>query len=413
MSRRSISAVSAATAAVLAAVAVATPGGASTTHSTSAGNSSRHAPRVTAPTAFVLSTNFGGNKDSYLTPIDTATGTAGGKITLGPNAFGAGIAVAPGGKMLYDTVAGSTAGGMHPGSLVPVNAVTHKAGKPVKVGVWPNGVAITPDGKTAYVDNSDSTTVTPVNLATGTAAKPIKAGAGVLLGIVITPNGKTVYVSSGSQGGAPGTVTPISTATSKPGKPIPVGGTPDVMVVTPNGKTVYVLDQASDSVTPIDTATNKAGKALKIGDDAMVLSHDGKTLYVAGLTKVTPVNTATNTPGKAITVSTLKHYFNWTLAITPNGKTLYAGGTLGTVRAAPGYVFPIATATGTVAKPVKTRLGTMPFAMSVTPNGATVYVVDDSDSGPAGSVIPIGTTTGKAGPAITLGGYPTAIVFAR
>jgi YVTN family beta-propeller protein len=403
LSRHGISAASAVMAALLAAITAAAPGLASTA-------SAHGASKVSAPTAFVLSTNFG-NPHSYLTPIDTATGTAGGKITLGPNAFGDGIAVAPGGKTVYDTVAGTTVGGLHPGSLVPVSAATHQVGKPVKVGVWPNGVAITPNGKTAYVDNSDQNTVTPVNLATGTAAKPIKAGAGILLGTVVTPNGKTVYVASGSQGRAPGTVVPISTATNQPGKPIPVGGTPDDLVVTPNGKTVYVLNQDSDSVTPISTATNTAGKALKIGDGAMVLSPSGKTLYVAGLTKVTPVNTATNRPGKAITVSTLKGYFNWCLAITPNGRTLYVGGAI-TGDKTPGYVFPIATATGAVAKPVKTRLGTMPFAMSVTPNGATLYVLDDADAGPAGSAIPIDTATSKTGPAISLGGYPSAIVFA-
>ena len=35
---------------------------------------------------------------------------------------------------------------------------------------------ITPDGKTAYVANFNSNTVTPITVATGRAGKPIKAG---------------------------------------------------------------------------------------------------------------------------------------------------------------------------------------------------------------------------------------------
>jgi YVTN family beta-propeller protein len=37
-------------------------------------------------------------------------------------------------------------------------------------------IAITPAGRTAYVANFDSDTVTPITVATGQAGKPIKVG---------------------------------------------------------------------------------------------------------------------------------------------------------------------------------------------------------------------------------------------
>ena len=46
--------------------------------------------------------------------------------------------------------------------------------------------AITPDGKTAYVTNAGSGTVTPIRTATSTALKPIKA-TGLPVWIAITP----------------------------------------------------------------------------------------------------------------------------------------------------------------------------------------------------------------------------------
>jgi len=74
-------------------------------------------------------------------------------------------------------------------TVVPVNTVTNKAGKPIKVGPGPEAIAITPDGKTAYVANGGlpySDTVTPIRTATNTALKPIKVGLGPDY-IAITP----------------------------------------------------------------------------------------------------------------------------------------------------------------------------------------------------------------------------------
>src|ERR1022692_1342307 len=70
---------------------------------------------------------------------------------------------------------------------------------------------------TAYVPNYKSTAGPPISTATNRAGKPIKVGIGPLA-IALTPNGKTAYVTAtGSiSGGDPGTVTPISTAPRTP-----------------------------------------------------------------------------------------------------------------------------------------------------------------------------------------------------
>ena len=51
-------------------------------------------------------------------------------------------------------------------------------------------IAITPDGKTAYVANDGSDTVTPINTATNTAGPLITTGT-FPWAIAITPDGKT------------------------------------------------------------------------------------------------------------------------------------------------------------------------------------------------------------------------------
>ncbi len=80
-------------------------------------------------------------------------------------------------------------------------------------------------GKTAYIVAS-SGTVTPIRTATNKALKPIQVGAGAG-DIAITPNGRTAYVSTSAG------VVPINTATNKPGKLIKIPGGTGPIVITP------------------------------------------------------------------------------------------------------------------------------------------------------------------------------------
>jgi YVTN family beta-propeller protein len=89
-------------------------------------------------------------------------------------------------------------------------------GRPIKVGVRPAAIAITPDGKTAYVTNLLSSTVTPIATATNTPGKPIKVPR-LPEAIAITPDGKTAYVAVWSG------VIPITTATNTRGRLIKAG----------------------------------------------------------------------------------------------------------------------------------------------------------------------------------------------
>ena len=135
--------------------------------------------------------------------------------------------------------------------MTPIDTATNTPGEPIEVGVRPRAIAITPDGKTAYVVNQsrpqpppwhsyeaekrglpqpppDSRgTVTPIDTATNTPGEPIDAG-NEPFAIAVTPDGKTVYVvntweNTGRPANGPGTVTPIATATNTPGPPIQVG----------------------------------------------------------------------------------------------------------------------------------------------------------------------------------------------
>ena len=114
------------------------------------------------------------------------------------------------------------------GVVTPVNIATGTAGTPITVGPMPTAIAITPDGKTAYVANDGSNTVTPITIATGTAGTPITVGLAPE-GIAITPDGTTAYVVSNSARTDTPITIPITVASNTAGTPIPIGSYPDDM----------------------------------------------------------------------------------------------------------------------------------------------------------------------------------------
>jgi len=62
--------------------------------------------------------------------------------------------------------------------VTPITAATGTAGPPITVGRDPLAIAITPDGRTAYVVNYGSGTVTPITIATNQAGRPVHVGQG-------------------------------------------------------------------------------------------------------------------------------------------------------------------------------------------------------------------------------------------
>ncbi len=107
--------------------------------------------------------------------------------------------------------------------------------------------------------------MTPIATATNTAGTPINARQSFAMSyaesIAITPDGKTAYVADA----ATNQVTPISTATNTALTAIQVGTIPVAIAITPDGKTAYVgLGVHFHNLVPIDTATNTVLPAVTV-----------------------------------------------------------------------------------------------------------------------------------------------------
>jgi YVTN family beta-propeller protein len=130
-------------------------------------------------------------------------------------------------------------------------STTLAPGNPIPVGQVPLGIAITPDGKYAYVADYGSNTVDVIDLASQAVVATIPVGAEPY-GVAVTPNGSTVYVSSVGTS----TVTPIDTATNTPGSPIALpGGGAYAEAVDPANSTLYVTGSGSATEAPVSVSS--------------------------------------------------------------------------------------------------------------------------------------------------------------
>ena len=240
------------------------------------------------------------------------------------------------------------------GTVTPINTATNTAGTPIAVGANPYGIAMTPDGTTVYVANNNGNTVSVINTATNTVTATITGFSGPT-DVVVTPDGRTAYVTDQTIG----KVTPINLATNTTGTPITVGSGPFFLAVSPDGRSVYVANSAAGTVSVINTATNTVTATVPVGGTPIdvVVTPDGRTVYVANQSTVTPINTATNTAGTPISVGQGTTPFG--LTVSPDGRTVYVD-----VSNGGGSVATIDTTTNTLGPPIAASGGQFPAICS-------------------------------------------------
>jgi YVTN family beta-propeller protein len=302
-------------------------------------------------------------------------------------------------------------------TVTPIDLATKTAGTPIPVGHHPVAVAITPDGKTAYVVNSGNPnypgigfpgdpgvelgSVTPIDTKTNTPGSPTVVDYGARA-IAIAPDGGAAYVTADGdeQPGDPADITPIDTTTTNAG---PRGGCGEIcvgIVITPNGKRGYATD-AGGFVEPLKLPYRELGPSIAIGGGAVpqgiAIAPDGKTAYVALLNRsaVVPLDLDDTTFGHSIAVGASP----WAIAVNPDGKSVYV------TNSGDGTVTPIDTQTNKPGKEI--AVGASPQGIAIAPDGVTAYVTNSGD----GTVTPINTRTGKPGAPIPVGASPQGIAI--
>ena len=153
---------------------------------------------------------------------------------------------------------------------------------------------MTPKGKLAYVPLTPGVVI-PIDTATNTALPAITVGSEPFA-MVVTPNGRTAYVANTGSN----SVTPFRVSSNLPLAPIPVGNSPNRVVMTPNGRTIYTVNFGDNTVTPIRVSDHTPKPSIPVGafSNAAAVTPDGKFLFIGSNNDntVTPIKIRTNTP---------------------------------------------------------------------------------------------------------------------
>ncbi|CAJ37958.1 putative Ig domain-containing protein [Methanocella arvoryzae] len=163
----------------------------------------------------------------------------------------------------------------------------------IPVGIDPRGIAVSPDGLTAYVANYGSGTVSVIDTTSKTVKANVTVGANPY-GVAINGDGSRVYVTNYGSG----TVSVISTTGNQVTATIPVGLNPVGVVVSPDGTRVYVANSGTNTVSIISTADNSVtDRLVGTAPRGIAITPNGLKVYVAnyGSSTVSVINTVSDT----------------------------------------------------------------------------------------------------------------------
>ena len=191
-------------------------------------------------------------------------------------------------------------------------------------------LVITPDGNNLYAVSAPygdglgtTTTAYELSASTGTLVKTFTVGLNPD-GIAISPNGKQVWVTNYEKDST-GTISVIDTVnqTVLPFT-IDTAGYPNLIAFTPNGEHVYAGANAADALSLIAVSSHKILKS-KIGNDptALAIAPNGDKLYTMGADgPIYVFDTSDNTQVKKISLDGPQAFVTH-LALTPNNTYLY------------------------------------------------------------------------------------------
>ena len=164
--------------------------------------------------------------------------------------------------------------------VATVNAATHTV---VAAGISTDtgeGEAVSPDGKRLYVANTGQYDVLAVDLASGRET-PIRVGA-FPQDVALSPDGRKLYATvTGGDTGAGGSraVAVIDTGSGKVTRTINVGTSPRQVVFSSDGARAFVT--FATGIAVVDTATDRVTQTIPDSDGPQgVATGDGSRVYV-------------------------------------------------------------------------------------------------------------------------------------
>ena len=264
-------------------------------------------PATTKQAAKAYVGNF---KDNTVSVIDTDAGkvVATVPVAAGPH----GMAITQDGRTVYVSGDGSS-------SLDVIDTATDKVVKTINVGKAPNGIALTPDNKlllvTVYGENRLAVIDTATQTVVATIAVPNPHT------VAISPDGKLAYVTVQEPGHFG--LALIDLATRSLVRIVALEKTPRDGEFDYNGKAFYFTQAGINSVQVLDPASNGIVAQIPTGVSPHFVSRPRGSAFgiivVQGPGELLLFDPATNQPARSVAVGKQPH---WATA-SGDGKTAY------------------------------------------------------------------------------------------
>jgi PQQ-dependent catabolism-associated beta-propeller protein len=267
--------------------------------------------------------------------VDPDTAAVQARIAVGKRPRG--LKVSRDGRFLYVALSGSPRGGpnVDESKLPPadrsadgvgvVDLIERKLVRTFPSGQDPESFDVSRDGKTLYVSNEETATLSVLDLESAKITHEVAVGKEPE-GVTVRPDGKAVYVTSEQDS----KVTAIDTATFAVIADIPAGMRPRGVIFTKDGNTGFISNEFGGTLTVFDPRSNKPLSTIKIeakvplGERPMglALSPDDKKLFVS-----------TGRGGAIAVIDVAKRDFDhlienvgarpWGIAMDSDGKRLF------------------------------------------------------------------------------------------
>jgi YVTN family beta-propeller protein len=268
--------------------------------------------------------------------VDAAKAEVVDRIKVGARPRG--LKLSRDGRRLLVAVAGPPKAAPRPGAaptaaptgtpgLAIIDVAGRKVTKQVATPPAPSGVDLLPDGRSAFLSNSETNEVLAIDLDAGTVTKKRAVGAEPI-GIAVRRDGKVVYVATHGAD----EVSAIDPKTVALLGRIDAGPRPQTVLFAPGGDTAIAVDEGFPSVMLLDAKRNTFKQQVMLEGlpkttpgpalQSAVFSPDGQRLYV------------TTGPGRSVAIVDLAKKavvgtiegvgaFPRGIAIRADGKKLY------------------------------------------------------------------------------------------
>jgi len=199
--------------------------------------------------------------DNALTFIDTASNTVSATMNVSQDLFPQGIAITPDGTKAYITSYIDIGPCVFVVDLVGRQVLT-RISMPME---YPSSITLTPDGSQAWVSFLEQPGIVIVDTLTNTIATTLSNIASPV-GIVFDSYNTKAYIASST---SPGTLFVLNAQTLDIVARVTVGFQPVDVNITPGGRWIFVTHTASDYVAVIDADTNTMVDKITVGPAAL------------------------------------------------------------------------------------------------------------------------------------------------